>query len=848
MTNENTTRTKANAVFFAAVMVLSMVAAGFAAAPAAAFNDEYDADQTFDNDEALADSLVWQGQTVAVDGFSANEDVALREDQGEDGTRLEEQLNADDNGVVVFDTEDVDAGNYFLSTDEGAVFEVAIQSLSVDFDEDSIQSDETAELEFDSNRGTYTLNVSADGDLDDEELQQLFADSGFTVDSGDDDDDEIVLENVNDGTVDADFSNVSDIDTGEYEFTFESNDTDAEDTASINVTEAGEGDVQFNTNSYSVPQGDVVNITLEFDETDTGTLVVGDLEDDGYQANISVEDDSDDGEVSVLFNTYAAGDRGTIAELADDDDEMEIQGESGSLTDLLDAGDYTVSASPTVIDSNDADDALEDESDVASLVIEERSTDGMQLWRTTDDVRDDVLEVQDDDGDDAAVEAITAGAEDGVVTETDQVAIGDSSDVLVHQISVTGLEGALEANGDVSSGALYDVLESDASAGPDDHPVTLTFEEQNPGANQEGNNFDATDLSREEFNAAVDIVYDDANGDYYVFLDLDTLNGALDDTSGVDPIEDGETYTADLTVQDPLFTDADGGDEDDEIEDAHESANADFDVVDADGDFNGDPVQVTNAENQTISGTMNVAPGTEFTVRARSDEDSSTNFVKNSEDVVVQPDGTFSAQFDFSEQELNDTFTTTTQQSPLTEELEVDGEVVESVGGSAVFEVSELNPSEATVTAGDTIEASATIENTGEQQDTKTVEFTVDGEAVASEDVTIEGGESTTFEVSIDTTDLDAGDYEHAVVTPDDEATGSLTIEAASDDGGNASDGDDGGDGDDGMDGNGTDGNGTDGNGTDGGDSTDDSTPGFGALVALVALIAAALLATRRTE
>jgi PGF-CTERM protein/surface glycoprotein (TIGR04207 family) len=848
MTNENTTRTKANAVFFAAVMVLSMVAAGFAAAPAAAFNDEYDADQTFDNDEALADSLVWQGQTVAVDGFSANEDVALREDQGEDGTRLEEQLNADDNGVVVFDTEDVDAGNYFLSTDEGAVFEVAIQSLSVDFDEDSIQSDETAELEFDSNRGTYTLNVSADGDLDDEELQQLFADSGFTVDSGDDDDDEIVLENVNDGTVDADFSNVSDIDTGEYEFTFESNDTDAEDTASINVTEAGEGDVQFNTNSYSVPQGDVVNITLEFDETDTGTLVVGDLEDDGYQANISVEDDSDDGEVSVLFNTYAAGDRGTIAELADDDDEMEIQGESGSLTDLLDAGDYTVSASPTVIDSNDASDALEDESDVASLVIDERSTDGMQLWRTTDDVRDDVLEVQDDDGDDAAVEAITAGAEDGVVTETDQVAIGDSSDVLVHQISVTGLEGALEANGDVSSGALYDVLESDASAGPDDHPVTLTFEEQNPGANQEGNNFDATDLNREEFNAAVDIVYDDANGDYYVFLDLDTLNGALDDTSGVDPIEDGETYTADLTVQDPLFTDADGGDEDDEIEDAHESANADFDVVDADGDFNGDPVQVTNAENQTISGTMNVAPGTEFTVRARSDEDSSTNFVKNSEDVVVQPDGTFSAQFDFSEQELNDTFTTTTQQSPLTEELEVDGEVVESVGGSAVFEVSELNPSEATVTAGDTIEASATIENTGEQQDTKTVEFTVDGEAVASEDVTIEGGESTTFEVSIDTTDLDAGDYEHAVVTPDDEATGSLTIEAASDDGGNASDGDDGGDGDDGMDGNGTDGNGTDGNGTDGGDSTDDSTPGFGALVALVALIAAALLATRRTE
>jgi len=36
MTNETNYRTKANAVFFAAIMVVSMVAVGFAAAPAAA--------------------------------------------------------------------------------------------------------------------------------------------------------------------------------------------------------------------------------------------------------------------------------------------------------------------------------------------------------------------------------------------------------------------------------------------------------------------------------------------------------------------------------------------------------------------------------------------------------------------------------------------------------------------------------------------------------------------------------------------------------------------------------------------------------------------------------------------
>ena len=44
MTNDNNTRKKANAVFFAAIMVVSMVAVGFAAAPAAAIETIDDGD------------------------------------------------------------------------------------------------------------------------------------------------------------------------------------------------------------------------------------------------------------------------------------------------------------------------------------------------------------------------------------------------------------------------------------------------------------------------------------------------------------------------------------------------------------------------------------------------------------------------------------------------------------------------------------------------------------------------------------------------------------------------------------------------------------------------------------
>ncbi|WP_435099822.1 PGF-CTERM sorting domain-containing protein, partial [Halorubrum sp. N11] len=90
--------------------------------------------------------------------------------------------------------------------------------------------------------------------------------------------------------------------------------------------------------------------------------------------------------------------------------------------------------------------------------------------------------------------------------------------------------------------------------------------------------------------------------------------------------------------------------------------------------------------------------------------------------------------------------------------------------------------------------------------------------------------------------DLDAGDYTHGVATEDGEATGTLTIEAAEDGGSEDGGADDGGADDGGSD----DGGADDGGADDGG--SEDGTPGFGALVALVALIAAALLATRRND
>jgi len=188
-----------------------------------------------------------------VSGLIVGDDYELRQEI-EDGSSFEREINAGDNGEIVIDTSGIDNGYYFLvgtgvAKDDAIfngqeTFEVTTQDLTTEFDEDSVQADDEADLEIDSNRGTYSLNVSADGDLDDDQLIQLFEDD-FDYTDDDNEDDLITLDDVSDDTFSANFSNVDDLNTGNYEFTFESTDTTAEDTASIEVTEAGEGELEL---------------------------------------------------------------------------------------------------------------------------------------------------------------------------------------------------------------------------------------------------------------------------------------------------------------------------------------------------------------------------------------------------------------------------------------------------------------------------------------------------------------------------------------------------------------------------------------------------------------------------
>ena len=123
----------------------------------------------------------------------------------------------------------------------------------------------------------------------------------------------------------------------------------------------------------------------------------------------------------------------------------------------------------------------------------------------------------------------------------------------------------------------------------------------------------------------------------------------------------------------------------------------------------------------------------------------------------------------------------------------------------AQFDVTDASLSEDEIDVGDSVDVTGTIENTGEKAGTVTAQLTVDGSVVAEQDVDVAPGESET--VTFTETFDESGEFEIAVSGT---SAGTLTV-------------------------------------TDPEDvETDDSIPGFGVTVAVLALLSIALVRARR--
>ena len=730
MKQKNTSRTKGRAVFLVAIMIMSVFAVPIAfTGGVAAFID--DVDEDYDREVANGNT-VYQGQivianvSVADSAYtqSAGEDLELRRyisgDNEIGGLVQTLTVEGDANEeYVIIETENRDTDQYVLTegnrgsapgTDE-IIFEVVEQQLTAEFDEETaadVGSDAIVDFEIDSEiRNAYAVNVSADG-LDDDELVQIFqlddndenedvanrssiaqAVSGASL--GDwatiDDDDEVLTLIRGEDEWELNFTG---IDEGEYEFVVEVVDTTASATATITVEDRDDG--ELDVSPVDVFQGDIAVFEVELSNTESGALVIGNEDDDGYQANISIQN-ADSDTVTVYFNTYTAGNVDADAEkkvFADSDDADVTLENSGApfetLSSILDTGDYEVVVASVSDGSNiDFEAVIDDPDTITTLAINERSELDAAQWRAGSDTIDDLLDELNDEDEAAAIELIGEAVANDLVTQTDMFAVKEAgtsgdSDFQIHQISANGLEGLLGNLSDASNDDIDDfdttaafgaaLLQNNTANG--DGAILLEFEQQNPGANRDAIEINLADAAAsEDLTDFATVVFDGDANDYYIIIDTDALV-AFDDR-----IEEDQEYEVTFAVQDQRLLDED---DEDDLEELYEEITWEFELEEAEGDFLGlnedGDVEVEAADNQELTVETNVAPGTELDIRARNKQGTSPSFIKTARELVVSADGTVTGVFDFSAQSVDDEFTTSVRQASF--ELSEDGIIVEA--------------------------------------------------------------------------------------------------------------------------------------------------------------------------
>ena len=213
----------------------------------------------------------------------------------------------------------------------------------------------------------------------------------------------------------------------------------------------------------------------------------------------------------------------------------------------------------------------------------------------------------------------------------------------------------IDDDGVVDSTALDEFIKGE---GDEFNGSEIVVEEADPGPNQ-----DADDVDFEDIDGSVEAYYDDASNNLYLVVNEDTLEG----TGNLEDVEDGDEFDVTFNLKDNRLLDYDlstspvdyDGDED-EVEDEYQTLETTMTIEDRDASFDvtevddTDYVVVGAAADQTISGTTNIAPGSEVSIRAQGTGDA--RFVEEITGLVVQEDGSFSATFDFSDVEVGSEF------------------------------------------------------------------------------------------------------------------------------------------------------------------------------------------------
>ncbi|RLM59620.1 hypothetical protein DVK02_02465 [Halobellus sp. Atlit-31R] len=404
--------------------------------------------------------------------------------------------------------------------------------------------------------------------------------------------------------------------------------------------------------------GDVVSLAVNLTYADAATVTIGGA-DSGFRANATVADGNSDGSVRLWFNTAAAvgterlpDDGGDVVgagarpgEGTGTADEVMAAaidpGDTAPESDSLAAGEYDVTVRAGTEPTAAADDA-------ATLVLDTPEPKRLTNW------------VAPADADLSTRADVAAAIEAGRLTRASEVAVGDT---VVHRLVVPGLAGQFAQRDGTAAEVFFGLAGTAETA-----LYTLNVTQRKAPLNREAYQL--------ELNAsAANVVADPANDTYVVSYEFaaagtggDTAVGTVADGPETGDPAAGDALGASFEVnENGTFADVAGG---------QRTVTANYSLVEAAVATAEEPVVVAAAANQSIEGTATVAPGTAVEIRLRPANGTQPAFRETSQ-AVVEPDGTWAAEFDFGARDVGDTFETVSAVGvvPDADELAVRGEV-----------------------------------------------------------------------------------------------------------------------------------------------------------------------------
>lgn len=788
--------------------------------------------------------FVFRNQTVTATNLTPGASYMLFEFDVEEEKPGEPIASVDHTGsTAAIDTSDesLESGWYVVYKDgeiapvEANAFRIQPHQLEASHEEtelDSVGDGAETTVEFDSPLRTTAFDVNVTSpELTADELFDVFeGDENADIERVDGSETTIRIEDVTAGAeVLMTFEPVG---AATYEFEFEAADTNASDATSVAVEER-EIDAEFGSDVFETQAGEIVEVDVSFEDTDGGYVMIGgDRTGDDRTLSNYFDILHAEGDATIRLNTRLLGTNAPSEDVYDTDDE--------SVTSYLqDPGDE---AFDDVTFEGEADDIEAFQSEIGidplprplqpdryrlvagsdgSIVVRddgvpdfERPLDRSNLLITDTDGFGNVTTYVAPSGSANAIDDPEEIAElTDELTERRTVAKGDR---LVFEIEARGITGVVSwladrmgSNGEgVDPSTLATLLEF-----PDG--LEIDGEQTNPDVNERVTELDIDGASDGELYLLPGQQREDDSARYVerYYLVVDTREAGPFDREprpgdefrfrvGYNSTGEPNWFeTVDHDALDPNgapphfpYADSDATNRTETRDVTIEESTVEYDPLDGD-----DRPIVRNAENGTLSGETNLAPGTETTIQLVAENRTNSTRI-SSEPVEIGSNGTFNVTRDFSAFEPNEA---------IEVEFYADQRLVDKRAARIVDARDELveyrvaeHPDRTTVSDGESERIVVAVDNGGVIADSQTVELTLDGESVGDRSVALEGGERTTAEFDIDAATLEPGEYDYTVTTDDDEASGRLLVEEADterDDEGSGSDdgGDEVGDGED---------------------------------------------------